>query len=437
MKNLLNEKSEMMNTKKTDTCIACGKSNLKKVLDLGHQVPANNLLEDRDDRDYTLYPLGINACPDCSHGQLSYFVEPAKMFKQYSYVSSTSQTMKSHMEKLANFVLNLKGSAVSVLEIGSNDGLFLKSLKETGVTNICGVDPAENIASKANEEGLTTIVGFWPEVADEFSSFAFDIVIGQNVFAHTPNPYEALKEIKRVLTQDGFAIFQTSQADMIANGEFDTIYHEHYSFFCEASMASLAERVGLQLVYTHYVDIHGGSSLYVLTHDYLEPDIVSIELSAISSGLINVEAKDDRTARVRKYRTEEDWAKFEKSSIDTSVGVLKVVEEWLDEDKRIVAVGAAAKAITFLRAAQIPIDALLDESPLKLGKWVAGLDTQITDFKNVTDSDAYIIGAWNFAKEIAAKLIHAGADHAAPCMVYFPEGVTTTLGYLALNGLED
>ena len=165
---------------------------------------------------------------------------------------------------------------------GSNDGLFLSCLSDVGMTNACGVDPAENIAEIANGKGLQTIVGFWPEVAEEFSSLSFDVVIGQNVFAHTPNPLASLLEVKRVLSANGLAIFQTSQADMIANGEFDTIYHEHYSFFCESSMAALAERAGLKLVYTHYVDIHGISSLYVLSHDYDDPDILSIELAAIS-----------------------------------------------------------------------------------------------------------------------------------------------------------
>ena len=426
-----------MNTEETNTCIACGKTNLKKILDLGHQAPANNLLDDRKDKNFNLYPLGLNACLDCSHGQLTYFVDPKELFSHYTYVSSTSQTMKDHMQKLAGFVLNLSGPESSVLEIGSNDGLFLKCLQEAGVTNFCGVDPAENIASKAKEEGLQTIVGYWPEVGDEFSSFSFNIVIGQNVFAHTPNPLGALKEVKRVLAHNGFAIFQTSQADMIANGEFDTIYHEHCSFFCEASMASLAERAGLQLVHTQYVDIHGGSSLYILAHDYADPDVYSIELSAIASGLVNLQANDDKTARIRKYRSSEDWEQFQSQSTDKSIGALEVSERWLAEGHRVVAVGAAAKAITFLRASRLPIDAMLDQSSLKVGKWIPGLDVQIQDFTNIQKNDAYIIGAWNFAKEIAMKLIQAGADTASPCMLYFPEGVTTTLGYLAVNGLDD
>jgi len=420
----------------SNVCIACGSDSLKNVINLGNQAPANNLLENKEDKDYKIYPLGLKGCLECGHGQLSYFVDPEELFSNYTYVSSTSETMKAHMAKLANFVLNLKGKEAAVLEIGSNDGLFLKSMKDIGLTNFCGVDPAENIASQANEDDLTTIIGFWPEAGQEFSSLSFDIVIGQNVFAHTSKPLESLLEVKRVLSASGYAIFQTSQADMVANGELDTIYHEHCSFFVESSMSALAQRAGLQLAYTHYVDIHGASSLYILTHDYTEPDNLSIELSAIASGLVGVEPKNNKEARLRKHRTKKDWDTFHKIATIKSAGALTVAESWMEDGYRIVAVGAAAKAITFLRASGLPVDAFLDESDLKIGKWIPGLDVQITDFKSIEENDAYIIGAWNFAREIAMKLINQGADPAAPCMLYFPEGITTNLGYLAVKGVD-
>lgn len=422
----------MLNNKKE--CIACGSSNLNNVLDLGLQAPANNLLDDVNDKDYKVFPLGIDACGECGHGQLSYFVDPEYLFKNYYYVSSTSKTMKDHMDKLATFVLNLKGKNTSVLELGSNDGLFLKCLNEVGINDVIGVDPAENIAKEANDNGFKTIVGFWPEAGSSLKEESYDVVIGQNVFAHTADPLSALKEVKRVLKSDGYAMFQTSQADMVYNGEFDTTYHEHCSFFCESSMAALAKRADLKLIYTHYVDIHGGSSLYILAHRSSKVDKVSIELSAIASGLEEVEPPSDIAGMLRASRTTEDWENFFRLSVLKSGFALSVSEKWRSENYRVVAVGAAAKAITFLRAANIELDGVLDEAPLKVGKWIPGLDVQITDFTSVTQNDAYIIGAWNFAKEIAMKLINNGADSAAPVMLYFPDGVVTNLGYLALNG---
>jgi len=415
-------------------CLACGGSDVNEVLDLGFQAPANNLLNSRDEKDYAVYKLGIEACFRCGHGQLTNFVPAEELFTDYAYVSSTSQTMKDHMQKLAYFVANLCGTDISVLELGSNDGLFLKSLSVAGITNFCGVDPAENIASKANEEGLTTVVGFWPSVADQFDDNSYDVVIGQNVFAHTQDPLAALEEVKRVLKKDGYAIFQTSQADMIANGEFDTIYHEHCSFFCEDSMAALAEQVGLKLAYTHYVDMHGNSSLYILVNGETQPDKTSIELSAISSGLNEVEARDDEAGLIRATRTPVNWDQFYQNAIHTKAVAMAVIEEWKEAGHRIVSVGAAAKGITFLRACDLEVDSVLDEAPLKVGKWIPGLDVQIQDFTTTEANDAYIISAWNFAKEISLKLVQNGANPDAPCFLYFPDTVETTLAYLAVNG---
>jgi SAM-dependent methyltransferase len=418
----------------TKYCLACGGSDVKEVLDLGFQAPANNLLVSRDEKDYAVYKLGIEACFQCGHGQLTNFVPAEELFTDYAYVSSTSQTMKDHMQKLAYFVANLCGTDVSVLELGSNDGLFLKSLSVAGIATFCGVDPAENIASKANEDGLRTVVGFWPSVADQFDDNSYDVVIGQNVFAHTPDPLAALTEVKRVLKKNGYAIFQTSQADMIANGEFDTIYHEHCSFFCEDSMAALAERVGLKLAYTHYVDMHGNSSLYILVNEDDEPDKTSIELSAISAGLNEVEARDDESGLIRATRTPVNWDQFYQNAIHTKTVTVAVVEEWKEAGHRVVSVGAAAKGITFLRACDLEVDSILDEAPLKVGKWVPGLDVQIQDFTTTEANDAYIISAWNFAKEISLKLVKNGANPDAPCFLYFPDTVETTLAYLAVNG---
>ena len=113
---------------------------------------------------------------------------------------------------------------------------------------------------------------------------------------------------------------------------------------------------------------------------------------------------------------------------------MAVIEEWKEAGHRIVSVGAAAKGITFLRACDLEVDSVLDEAPLKVGKWIPGLDVQIQDFTTTEANDAYIISAWNFAKEISLKLVQNGANPDAPCFLYFPDTVETTLAYLAVNG---
>jgi hypothetical protein len=201
-------------------------------------------------------------------------------------------------------------------------------------------------------------------------------------------------------------------------------------------MAALAKRVGLKLVYTHYVDMHGNSSLYVLVNEDYSPDKTSIELSAISAGLNEVQAKDDETGLIRATRSPVDWDQFYQNAIYTKQVSVDVTEEWKSLGHRVVSVGAAAKGITFLRACDLEVDAVLDEAPLKIGKWIPGLDVQITDFSSIKENDAYIISAWNFAKEISLKLVKNGANPDAPCFLYFPNTIVTTLGYLAVNGLS-
>lgn len=389
-----------------------------EVTSLGNQSPANDLLEFLDD-EYTEYPLGLNACRVCGHGQLSYFVDPSELFKNYTYVSSTSETMKDYMNTLAKFIFNVSGSDAKILEIGSNDGLFLKSLKNAGIDNFIGIDPAEDIVRKASSEGLNSVVGFWPQDKELIEDKDFDVIIGQNVFAHNSSPLEALTEVKNYLSPSGLAIFQTSQADMTVNGEFDTIYHEHCSFFCESSMSALAKRSGLKLIYTRYVNMHGVSSLYIMCHKDYDVDISGLKYLADKAGLSSMDAVD-YTQSQRYFRSEKNWKDFSEEAHDRIKSVKKYVEEYTQSGYNIVAVGAAAKAITFLRAAGIKPSVFLDESKLKLHKYIAGLDVQVSDFSNISDNDFYIITAWNFAPEIARKLIAAGASGESNCLVYFP-----------------
>jgi SAM-dependent methyltransferase len=414
----------------SNLCIACGSDDIFEVTSLGSQSPANDLLESLDD-EYAEYPLGLNACRVCGHGQLSYFVDPSELFKNYTYVSSTSQTMKDYMSTLAKFIFNVSGPNAKILEIGSNDGLFLKSLKSAGIYNFIGIDPAEDIVKKASSEGLKSVVGFWPQDKALIEDKDFDVIIGQNVFAHNSSPLESLNEVKNYLSQTGLAIFQTSQADMTINGEFDTIYHEHCSFFCESSMSALAERAGLKLIYTRYVNMHGTSSLYIMCHKDYDTDISYLTDCADQAGLASMDATGDKESQ-RYFRSETDWKDFSEEAHSRIKCVKEYVMEYARSGCNIVAVGAAAKAITFLRAADIQPSVFLDESKLKLHKYIAGLDVQISDFSNVSDNDFYIVTAWNFAPEIAKKLVSAGAPGESYCLVYFPNIELTKLKDLAL-----
>lgn len=424
-------------------CVACGGGDLFNVLALGEQAPVNNLrdtaeLAEAEPR----FPLGMNACRDCGHGQLTHNVDPSVMFTDYAYVSGTSRTMMEHFDRLADGVARISGVHGRVLEIGSNDGTFLDRLRERDV--VCaGVDPAANLQGDVRARGHKAFTGFWPEVADEVTPGTVDLVIGQNVFAHTPDPLGWLEACVRVLRPDGLVMVQTSQADMVANGEFDTVYHEHYSFYNEHSLSRLAERAGLRLLFTVYPAIHGTSSLYVLGRAKMVGDGWTAPVVARLRGIMSDALGDDQPPPTERHRalreerrSEQAWAEFGYEAIRAMTELSARWTEWLLAGRRVIAAGVAAKGVTMLRASGVNPDALVDEAPLKIGKHVPGLSAPVQALDSAAmresgPSAVFIMTAWNFKREIARKLIAAGASPDAVGVTYFPLLETAPLGEIA------
>ncbi|HML30417.1 MAG TPA: methyltransferase domain-containing protein, partial [Hyphomicrobium sp.] len=235
------------------TCIVCG-SDVTPLLDLDVQPPANLLLAHPGDA-YEAFPLGFANCPSCTHGQLTHFVDPAKLFKHYLYASGTSGTLKAYFEWFSDTLRRASRPGARILDIASNDGSLLGILESRGFEAI-GVDPAENLNQVAIAAGRKVVTGFFPAARPEG---LFDIIVAMNVAAHTPDSSTFMKGVRECLA--------TSQALMIANGEFDTVYHEHYSFYTVASMARLAEKNGLRVEASKLTSVHGTSLLSFLRRD--------------------------------------------------------------------------------------------------------------------------------------------------------------------------
>ena len=330
-------------------CLACGNTELVPIIQLGMQPLANNYWETKT------YPLGLNGCLVCTHSQLTYSVPAKRLFSRYLYESGTSQTLKDWFGEFADKL----GTPKSILDIASNDGTFLRICKEKG-WKVQGIDPAKNLAPSDI-----------PTVVDFFSEFTrldkFDVITAFNVVAHTVNPLGILKGMKENLADDGSIYIMTSQGDMLDNGQFDTIYHEHHSFFTRESMKVLARRAGLELLSCRVQDIHGGSLLF-----HLKPVGETIfERFASESNRVIEKAR----AFKPKYR--------------------------------MVAVGAAAKGVVFLNATKIEPEVVYDEAKLKWGFNIPGTQIPIKDFKELGEIDeplTIIILAWNFGSELSAKI---------------------------------
>jgi SAM-dependent methyltransferase len=397
----------MQDAKELNECLCCGSKNLTLTLDLGQQPMANSFLTSTDEEELT-FPLKLNLCRDCFHLQLSHAVNPDLLFKNYLYVSGTSQTLKDYFDWFANLAFDYyQGTPKTVLDIACNDGTQLNSFKARGLTTY-GIDPATNLhpLSSANHEVVCDY--FTQDYVEHFKSKNLDIINAQNVFAHNDYPLDFLKQCKEIMHDNSVLFIQTSQADMVANNEFDTIYHEHLSFFCANSMNELAKRAGLHLVDVAKTPIHGTSYLFVFTKT----------LRAVN---INHILEEERNAGLQTPATYIEYARRAEQVVKD---LKETITAYRAEGFVVAGYGAAAKGMTLLNFGNIALDFIVDDNPLKQGRFTPGMHipvVSIDKLDQVTDSNiAFVPLAWNFFDEIKTK-IKTKRDNANDVYVrYFP-----------------
>ncbi len=224
-----------------DSCLACASAGLTKLLDLNTQPLANSYHQIGES--LPEFPLGVNLCTRCFHVQQFVAVNPDLMFKDYLYVSGTSTTLLEYFDWFAKRLDEKYGAGFgvqkSVLDIACNDGTQLAAFKKYG-WDIYGVDPAENLLERSRAVGGTIVCDYWNLETAQAMGKKFDVLVAQNVFAHVGDPFGFLEACKKAMHEGSKLHIQTSQADMFAHGQFDTIYHEHISFFSARSMRTLA-----------------------------------------------------------------------------------------------------------------------------------------------------------------------------------------------------
>jgi 2-polyprenyl-3-methyl-5-hydroxy-6-metoxy-1,4-benzoquinol methylase len=314
------------------------------------------------------------------------------------------------MDWYAKFVQeNWFPSGAPVLDIGCNDGSQLSAFKKIGFDTY-GVDPAKNLYEKSSANHKV-VCGFWDEdSAKQLGDVKFGIISTQNAFAHNPNPLAYLKLCKEYLADHGRILISTSQADMVLNGEFDTIYHEHISYYNAESMKALAERAGLYLVDVIKTPIHGTSYIFVL--------------SATESNQMRMENTFAMEAKLHQGSTYRDWA----SDVNKLLVTLKkLIDNLREYGYTIVGYGAAAKGMTLINASNIRLDCVIDDNPLKQGLYCPGTSIPVVGIDwldGITDPNEKVVFiplAWNFYNEIKKK-IKAKRDNTEDVFLrYFPE----------------
>lgn len=399
----------MEDAKQLTECLCCGSRHLELTLDLGTQPMANSFIETEDTPELT-FPLQLNRCTNCSHLQLSHAVNPDLLFKNYLYVSGTSQTLRDYFDWFANETLNyFSEKPASVLDIACNDGSQLNSFKALGLKTY-GIDPAENLHKLSNANHEVVCDYFTDKYTYHYKNKNLDIITAQNVFAHNSYPLEFLQECKEIMHDQSRLFIQTSQADMIMNNEFDTIYHEHLSFFCANSMNELAKRAGLHLIDIRKTPIHGNSYIFVFSKVPGNTDSVEQVLK-----LEKDHGLQDPATYVEYAQKCHQVVKDLKDTIAT----------YREKGYVVAGYGAAAKGMTLLNFGNIQLDFIVDDNPLKQGRFTPGTHIPVESIDILDECQdlnvAFVPLAWNFFDEIKSK-IKSKRDRADDAFIrYFPK----------------
>lgn len=376
------------NCKEIASCIACGSNDLNLFFDLGHQ-PLANAYRDSPNDDENVFPLAVNSCNHCRHVQLTHTVNPGLMFSDYAYLTGVSNTTKQFFEWFAKTTIEAcEQPPTNVLDVGCNDGSQLDIYKRLGLVTY-GVDPAKNICEIASKNHNIVCDFFTSNPFDK----KFDLVIIQNAFAHNYDQYELLNNLKDCTTDNGLIFIATSQANMIINGEFDTIYHEHISFYNTQSMRELANRCGLHLIDVHTHSIHGNSYIFVLSKKNKERPAVKRTIS--NELLQGFYSSDTLNIFVDKAKT--------------SVNKFKhIISQKRSEGYDIVGYSSPAKGQTFLNYSKTKLDFIIDDTPFKQNKYTPGMSIPVIGqegFERIKSKDVvFVILAWNFYEEIISKI---------------------------------
>ena len=262
----------------TFECRSCGNTNLKRVVSLGYQPLANNLLTKKDDK-CDFYPLEMNYCNKCHNCQLSVAVNPKKMFSNYLYTSSTSKVFRNHFIEAAKKYskeLKLNKKKSYIIDIGSNDGVALKPFLDLGFKNILGIEPAKNLAKIAAKNKIKTFNGFLEKKNIKKIRKNADLILASNVFAHSDKLKEMAECMLTLLSKKGTIIIEVQYLlNTIKDLTFDNIYHEHYNYWSLTSLVYFFNQFNAKIFRSEKVNTHGGSIRVYIKKDKK----VKIELS--------------------------------------------------------------------------------------------------------------------------------------------------------------
>ena len=386
-----------------DSCRLCSGRNLKRVLQLASTPPGNRVLREEElGEEMPKYPLEIHFCSDCTHVQLGHVVDPRILYQRsYSYVSGTSPVFVAHLEEYANSVtqrFHLPAGSL-VADVGSNDGTCLRAFQKRGF-KVLGIDPASEIATQATQEGVETIADFFGvELADRLlqERGPAHLITSHNALAHIDDLSDVLEGVSHWLHQDGLFVMEVGYfVDVLENGWFDTIYHEHLDYHTVKPLPPFLERFGLEVIGVERISPQGGS-IRVIAQKKSGPHasdgsldlLLGLERELSMGQAETINAFGERIDGVRLRLTE----------------LLRGLKA---EGKSIAGYGAPTKATTLLMhfgLGRETLDFTAEDNPLKYGCYIPGALVPIVPSQELYDRspDYVVVLAWNFARPIIEK----------------------------------
>ena len=386
------EKNLLMSCYKFD-CRSCGNTKLKRVVSLGYQPLANNLLKNKNQKT-ELYPLEVNFCDKCFNCQLSVAVDPKKMFSNYLYTSSTSKIFRDHFVKAAKKYVkdfNLKPKKSYIIDVGSNDGVALKPFKELKFKNILGIEPAKNLAKIANKNKIKTFNGFLNKSFLKKIKKGADLILASNVFAHSDNLKEMAECMIKLLNKNGVIVIEVQYLlNTIKDLTFDNIYHEHYNYWSLTSLNTFFKNLGIKIFKVEKINTHGGSIRVFLSKNKKRKQ---------DSNVLKI-LKEEEKFGLKKFET---YEKFGKKVYEIRKNVVNNINKLKKNERVLIGYGAPAKATTALNFFGVSdqINFIVEDNSLKHGKFVPGVKIPIKSKKHIKKgNNTIIVLAWNFYDDI-------------------------------------
>jgi len=372
-------------------CRCCGNKKLKRVLSLGFQPLANNLIKKKNEK-IEKYPLEMNYCVNCHNCQLSVAIDPKKMFKKYFYLSSTSKSFRQHFENASKKYIkefNLNKNSY-IIDIGSNDGVGLAPFKNLGFKNILGIEPAKNLCKISKSKGIRTINDFLTFNTLKKIKKNADLILASNVFAHSDDLQMMARCILKILSKKGIAIIEVQYLlNTLKDLTFDNIYHEHYNYWSLTSLKFFFDKLGATVFKAEKINTHGGSLRIYISKDKSKKKHVSI----------NEFLKEESKFGIKNFKT---YKIFSKKIEEIKKNFLKNISK-LRQKNKIIGYGSPAKATTALNYFGISneIDFIVEDNKLKHGKLIPGVNIPIYSKNKVKNKNySVLILAWNFFNEI-------------------------------------